>query len=59
MIQLESQFALVACWCRQVMAQAVTLRATAPFVLMHSVIVNGYQLMCDAHTVHIAELRLF
>ena len=24
--------ALVACWCRQVMAQAVTLRATALFV---------------------------
>jgi len=43
--------ALVACWCRQVMAQAVTLRATALFVLMHSGIVNGYQLLCDAHTV--------
>ena len=44
-------FALVACWCRQVMAQAVTLRATAVFVLMHSGIVNGYQLLRDAHTV--------
>ena len=43
--------ALVACRCRQVMAQAVTLRATALFVLMHSGIVNGYQLLCDAHTV--------
>ena len=41
----------MACWCRQVMAQAVTLRATALFVLMHSGIVNGYQLLCDAHTV--------
>jgi len=41
----------VACWCRQVMAQAVTLRATALFVLMHSGIVNGHQLLCDAHTV--------
>ena len=28
-----------------------TLRATALFVLMHSGIVNGYQLLCDAHTV--------
>ena len=33
------------------MAQAVTLRATALFVLMHSDIVNGSQLLCDAHTV--------
>ena len=41
--------ALVACWCRQVMA--VTLRATALFVLMHSGIVNGYQLLFNAHTV--------
>ena len=41
----------VACWCRQVMAQAVTLRATSLFVLMQSDIVNGYQLLCDAHTV--------
>ena len=41
----------MACWCRQVMAQAVTIRATALFVLMHSGIVNGYQLLCDAHTV--------
>ena len=43
--------ALVACWCRQVMAQAVTLRATARFALMYSGIVNGHQLLCDAHTV--------
>jgi len=45
--------ALVACWCRQVMAQAVTLRVTALFVLMHSGIVNWYryQLLCDARTV--------
>jgi len=42
---------LVARWCFQVMAQAVTLRATALFVLMHSGIVNGHQLLCDAHTV--------
>ena len=28
-----------------------TLRATALVVLMHSGIVNGYQLLCDAHTV--------
>ena len=30
-----------------------TLRATSVFVLMHNDngIVNGYQLMCDAHTV--------
>ena len=28
-----------------------TLRATEIFVLMHSGIVNGYQLLCDAHTV--------
>ena len=42
---------LVACWCRQFMAQTVTLRATALFVLMHSGIVNGYQLLCDAHIV--------
>ena len=42
----------MACWCRQVMAQAVTLRATViSLVLMHSGIVNGYQLLCDAHTV--------
>ena len=34
-----------------VMAQAVTLRATAVFVLMHSGIVDEYQLLCDAHTV--------
>ena len=37
--------------CRKVMAQAVTLKATALFVLMHSGIVNGYLLLCDAHTV--------
>ena len=44
--------ALVTCWCRQVMAQAVTLRATEiSLVLMHSGIVNGYQLLCDAHAV--------
>ena len=44
--------ALVACWCRPVMAQAVTLRATLiSLVHMHSGIVNGYQLLCDAHTV--------
>ena len=41
----------MACWCHQVMAQAVTLRATALFVLMRNGIVNGYQLLCDAHTV--------
>ena len=29
----------------------ITLRATALFVLIHSGIVNGYQLLCDAHTV--------
>ena len=46
-----SYYALVACWCRQVMAQAVVLRATSVFVIMHSGIVNGYQLLCDAHTV--------
>ena len=46
-----TKIALMACWCRQVMAQAVTLRATALFVLMHSGIVNGNQLLCDAHTV--------
>ena len=28
-----------------------TLRATLIFVLMHSGIVNGHQLLCDAHTV--------
>jgi len=28
-----------------------TLRATEIFVLMHSGIVNGHQLLCDAHTV--------
>ena len=33
------------------MAQAVTLKATALFVLMHGGIVNGYQLLCDAHTI--------
>ena len=33
------------------MAQAVTLRATALFVLMHIGIINGQQLLCDAHTV--------
>ena len=47
--KVKECLALVACWCRQVMAQAVTLRATAVFVLMHSGIVNGYQLLCDAH----------
>jgi len=33
------------------LAQAVILRATALFVPMHSGIVNGYQLLCDAHIV--------
>ena len=33
------------------MAQAVTLRLTALFVLMHGGIVNGYQLLYDAHIV--------
>ena len=42
--------AFVACWCRQVMAQAVTGQQHS-FVLMHSGIVNGYQLLCDANTV--------
>ena len=56
---LPNTFALVACWCRQVMAQAVTLRATAVFVLMQSGIVNGYQLPCDGHTVHELQLFLF
>merc|ERR1719239_2070531 len=28
-----------------------TLRATSLFVLMHSGIVSGYQLLCDSHTV--------
>ena len=42
----------MACWCRQVMAPAVTLRAAEiSLVLMHSGIVNGYPLLCDAHTV--------
>ena len=43
------------------MAQAITLRVIALFVLMHSDIVNGYQLLCDAPTVlgpH-GELQLF
>ena len=50
-----SNDALVACWCRQVMAQAVTLG------LMHSGIVNGYQLLWDAHTVlnHIGIFSFF
>ena len=43
--------ALVACCCRQVMAQTDTFRATSLFVLMHSGIVNGFQLLCHAHTV--------
>ena len=33
------------------MAQTVTLRARALFVLMYSGILNGYPLLCDAHTV--------
>ena len=33
------------------MNSLATLRATSIFVLMHSGIVNGYQLLCDAHTV--------
>ena len=42
----------MACWCRQVMAQAITLRVTIiSLVLIHSGIVNGYQLLCYAHTV--------
>ena len=28
-----------------------TLRATEIFILMHSGVVNGYQLLCNAHTV--------
>ena len=40
----------MACWC-QVMAQAVTLRATTLFVLIDSGIVNEHQLQCDSHTV--------
>jgi len=39
----------VACW--RLGTNIATFRATALFVLMHSGIVNGYQLMCDAHTV--------
>jgi len=33
------------------MAQAVTFMATELFVLIHSGIVNGHQLLCEAHTV--------
>ena len=33
------------------MARTDTFRATLVFVLMHSGIVNGYRLLCDAHTV--------
>ena len=40
----------MACWSRKVMAQTDTFRATALFVIMHSGIVNGYQLLCDTHT---------
>jgi len=38
------------------------LRDTALFVLMHSGIVNGHQLLCDAHTVlepHMGTAALF
>ena len=45
------------------MAQAVTLWATViSLVLMHSAIVNGYQLLCDPHTMlepHRATAALF
>ena len=46
--------ALVACC-------LATFRATLLFVLMHSGIVNGYQVLCDAHTClnHIGELQLY
>ena len=33
------------------MNSLATLRGTSVFVLMHSGIVTGYQLLCDAHTV--------
>ena len=45
--------ALVACWCLLTygMSSLATLRAASLFVLMHSDIVNGYQLLLDAHAV--------
>ena len=44
---------LMGCWCRQVMAQTFNhIKGNIIFfVLIHSGIVNGYQLLCDAHTV--------
>ena len=46
-------FALVACWCLFKLwhKQFTHIKGNITLVLMHSSIVNGYQLMCDAHTV--------
>ena len=44
--------ALVACWCCKVMAQIVNdIKGYITLSLMHSGIVNVYQLLCDAHIV--------
>jgi len=42
---------LVTCWCLIIVPTVNHIRGKSTLVLMHSGIVNGYQLLCDAHTV--------
>ena len=51
-------FALVACWCLFKLwhKQFTHIKGNITLVLMHSVIVNGYQLLCLNH---IGELLIF
>ena len=42
---------LVTCWCLIIVPTVNHIRGKSTLVLIHSEIVNGYQLLCDAHTV--------
>ena len=43
--------AFVACWCLIIGPTGIYIKGKSTFVIMHSSIVNGSQLTCDAHTV--------
>ena len=43
--------ALVACWCLIIAPTGIHIQGKSILVLMNSGIVNGQQLLCNAHTV--------
>ena len=42
---------LVASWCLIIAPTGINIKGKSTLVFMHSGIVNGYQLLCDVHTV--------